>query len=93
MKTLKCRIESLELRTCDTNLLTNTFKEHITAEIVIWNNKSCFTIAYWIKDSDGFNLKFIEDRPFENNINKDEFWLLVEMGQKHLMNWFEEINE
>jgi len=90
MKTLKCRVESLELRTCDDNLLSTSSKEHMTASIVKWKNSFCYVLAYWLKDTEGYELKFIGDRPFEDNINKDEFWLLAEIGQKHLTKWFNE---
>ena len=91
MKNLKCRIEDLEVRTCDENLLSHGTAE--TMSIVRWNKNVCFCLAYWTKDSEGYNLNFIKGRPFDDDIDKEEFWLLAEIGQKHLTKWFEEQNE
>ena len=87
MKKVNCRVEGLEYRTCDINL--GSTKELCTGEIVKWIGDTCYTLAYWKKDSEGFNLKFIGERPFDTNIDKDEFWSLAEMGQKQLTACFE----
>ena len=43
-----------------------------TIELLKWNydrnnNKNhCYTLAYWVKDDEGYYLKFVGDRPFED---------------------------
>lgn len=85
--TFNFRIKQLELRSCTEQLLING--EHTTAEIVKWwNNKnekpSCYTLAYWKKDKEGFYLTFVGDRPFDPDVDKDNFWLLAKQGQQLL---------
>ncbi len=53
-------------------------------EIVKWQTDSkgrstCYTIAYW----SGNDLMFVGDRPFNNKINKKDFWKLAKKGQKY----------
>lgn len=57
------------------------------AEIVRWQEseklgKFCYTLAWWIKDKEGYNLQFIGDRPLASEVDKDDFWALVHYGQK-----------
>lgn len=58
-----CRIRDLEVRSCDRLLLDR--RPHTTAEIVKWDGDHCWTVARWIKEDDGFSLKFVGDRPFD----------------------------
>ena len=61
------RIEDLELRSCGEHLLTEGV-EHTRAEIVQWENEEyCWTLAYWNKNSNGYNLEFVGNRPFDTN--------------------------
>ena len=79
-------VENLELRTCDKHLLQDG--RHETAEIVIWKKpESCFTLARWVKDKEGFNLYFVGDRPFVFG-NSETFWRLAKFGQGYLEEWF-----
>ena len=71
------RIEDLEVRSHNTAL----------TEIVRWfvgftGNEYCCTIAYWNKTSDGYDLKFVGDRPFE--VNPELFMRLAKYGQEIL---------
>lgn len=94
LEKLVMRIGDLCLRTCDTHLMS--WKDHETAEIAkystnVSNNDGKefnFTIAYWIKGSEGFDLKFVGDRPFSVEIDRDTFWKLAEFGQEYLDEWF-----
>jgi hypothetical protein len=43
----------------------------------------CFVLAYFIKSSEGYDLKFVGPRPFEVE-NKDLFWALIKYSQKVL---------
>lgn len=72
------RIEDLELRSCRKSLVQTG--DHTTAEIIKWQETSCFTLAYWTKDtSDDFDLKFVGNRPFKENTKL--FIELAEIGQ------------
>lgn len=44
--------------------------------------KSCYTLAWWKKDSEGYSLEFIGPRPLNPEVDKDAFWELVKYGQK-----------
>lgn len=80
------RIEDLELRSCGEHLLVDGV-EHNRAEIVKWANDTdkkecCWTVAYWDKHKDGYDLKFIGNRPFDTN--QDIFMKLAKLGQQLL---------
>ena len=55
-------------------------------EIVCWvkkidNSEFCYTLAYWDEDSEGWDLKFVGDRPFDyDNVDPKLFWELARMG-------------
>ena len=57
------------------------------AEIVRWQDsetlgKFCYTLAWWVKDNEGYDLHFIGSRPLNDEVDKDCFWELVIYGQK-----------
>ena len=84
MKDFNIRIENLELRSCDENLVK--WKEGTTAAIVKWYKKgSCIVIAYWVKDKESYDLKFCWDRPLEYDVDWDDFKRLIKIGYKLLM--------
>ena len=62
-------------------------------ELVKWQkNKgraTCFTLAFFVKDSEGWYLKFVSDRPFEY-IDEDFgiVWDALKMTNKTLNLWF-----
>ena len=89
MKTFSLKLGNLELRSCD-NYLVLTSEKHTTAEIVEWydENASCYTVAYWKRTSEGFNLHFVGERPL--NCDRSAFWYLAEQGQKMLEMFNEE---
>ena len=79
------RIEGLEVRSCNKHLLDDG--EHDRAEIVKWskdkNEKEyCFTIAYWNKGEEGYDLQFVGSRPFD--VDGEIFMKLAKQGQKML---------
>jgi len=91
MKEFKFKINDLELRSCDECLIQQS-KNHKTAEILYHQlddsgKTYCFTLAYWIAQGDGFDLKFVGDRPFVYGDKKD-FWILAKMGQQLLDEYF-----
>ena len=97
MKTYKLTIDDLELRSCDDRLLLEP-GEHTTAEIVQWekmpneDRKFCYVIAYWKKGSEGYEMRFIGDRPFSDDVDHKAFWKLAKMGQEVLDEEFREAN-
>lgn len=91
MKTIK-RVENLELR------LTKAFAEGWPSyyEIVCWQDydpehlpenatskEYCYTLASWEKDSEGWDLKFVGNRVFdENKVDRHLFWELAKYGDR-----------
>jgi hypothetical protein len=85
------RIEDLEVRSCDSNLLSSS--EHTRAHIVKWSNDTdkkeyCWTIAYWIEGKETIDLQFVGARPFE--VDWELFMKIAREGQRML---FEERNK
>lgn len=85
-------MNNLELRSCDENLLNK--KEHTTLEIVRWFDKertSCYVIAYFVVKPEDWvaDLKFVDGRPFEKDVDQDDFWQLARLGFKVLKAKFE----
>ncbi|MBK7380609.1 MAG: hypothetical protein IPJ03_16760 [Ignavibacteriales bacterium] len=77
------RIGDMEVRSCGDFLLSGG--EHVRAEIIVWQRDGkefCYTIAYWKKTKESYDLLFVGDRPFR--ANKDIFWKLAEQGQEML---------
>lgn len=71
----------LELRSCNASLLSDG--EHTTAEIIKWlASGHCIAVAYWIATSEGFDLKFVGDRPFD--VDPHRFMQLAQHGQNML---------
>lgn len=78
------RIDNLEVRSCNENLLS--VGDHTKAEIVKWEDEaSCYTLAYWTKDSEGYDLQFVGNRPFGADWRL--FMDLAQQGQKLLDTW------
>jgi len=79
------RIEDLEVRSCNINLLSDG--EHNRAEIVEWSKgrdkkESTCTLAYWNLDEEGYDLQFVGGRPF--NTDSVVFMKLAKHGQQIL---------
>lgn len=86
-------IRNLELRTCDIHLLLQG--EHTTAVIVQWFPRDegkpfCIALAYWRCDDEGFYLHFVGSRPFDKEVDSNDFWALLQEGQNRLNQVFEE---
>ena len=86
---LTLRIGDLELRTCDENLLSR--KALTKAEVVRWQETtiggetrpSCYAVAIFSQDREGYwSVEFVGSRPFD--VNREDFWRLLEFGQKFL---------
>lgn len=64
------RKDDLEVRSCG--------GKQKAAEIVKWENEaSCYTLAYWTKDSEGYDLQFVGGRPFDV-----DFQLFMELAKQ-----------
>ena len=79
------RIEDLEVRSCNINLLSDG--EHDRAEIVKWSRsrdkkEHCCTVAYWNLDKEDYNLQFVGNRPFDADTGI--FMKLAKHGQQIL---------
>lgn len=84
------RLGNLELRTI------LGIKKTVQWEIVRWldnKRKTCIVIASWLLPKDpyeGADLKFVGNRPFDNTVNRNSFWYLVQIGQKMVDDWLKE---
>ena len=87
MDRFSVRIKNVEVRSCNDNLMS--YEPHTTAEIIKWDDRTCFTIASWRRDSCGYYLRFVGSRPF-SSCGGVVFWLLGTIGQEHLDKHFEE---
>lgn len=91
------KIKDLEIRSCRKDLSLDL--PHNTAEIIQWDlaainhdsednpKKYCYTLAYWIKDINSYDLRFLGSRPFDNLVNRHHFWTLAKIGQRLLDTW------
>ena len=90
------RIRDLELRSCNLRRLDD-FHDAAEAEIVKWEGLGeeggCFTLAYWVLDKEGFYLKFVGNRPFDESIDGRNFWHLAKVGQGNMDREFEMMEE
>ena len=77
----KFKVKDLEVRDCGK-----------CAEIVKWcsddGKEYCYTIAFWNKNKESYDLKFVGNRPFDKDINSKLFMKLAKQGQQILDNPF-----
>lgn len=78
------RIKDLAVRSCN-DILSYT-QPHTTGEIVKFSIQGCYTIAFWAKNEEGFDLNFVGNRPFEKDINRSDFMELAAIGQE-ILDW------
>lgn len=79
------KIEDVEVRIRDKHSLSDG--EYEVAEIVKWEKGAngqncCYTLAYWIKGNEGYDLKFVGKRPFD--VDFELFMKLAKQGQQAL---------
>lgn len=89
---VKVTVDEYELHSCDQHLISEG--EHVTLSIVVWdkgeNEKPyCYSIAYWVRDKEGYYLQFVGGRPFNEDMDVTKFWPLLEIGQKILDAYFD----
>lgn len=95
--TFNIKMDNLELRSCNDSLLSK--EPHTTAEIVAWktNNidgsKYCYAVASWRRGKEGFDLHFVGDRPFAEDVDAIRFMELAKHGQAYLDLMFNEPKE
>lgn len=72
----------------------NPEDKNVTIDFVKWVNDDekpyCFSMAYFEKDREGYELKFVGDRPFEHIEEEDlaVCWSALKMASDLLNNWF-----
>jgi len=78
----KYRFDNLEFRWTET--IGPDKKQY--PEIICWVKKDdgseyCYTLALWVEDSEGWDLKFVGDRPFDYDmVDSKLFWELARFG-------------
>ena len=77
-------IGQLEARSCNETL--SSTDEHKTIEIVRWNDDSmsCYTVAYFKVGVESADLNFVDGRPFDEKINREDFWKLAKCSYEIL---------
>jgi len=66
------------------------------ADDIVDGKPYCYTILQWFRNSEGWDIRFVGDRPFtyitRDAMNADmtveKFWAFIEYCQKHLDNEF-----
>lgn len=96
MLDLAIKYNSFEIRACDEHLGCCDKSKNSTLEVVKWNKNSdgkdyCFTIAFFKRCSEGYELKFVGDRPFRHiPINElISLWNILKFCQSILNDYFE----
>lgn len=78
----------LEVRTCN-EYLGQVKEPHTTAEIVRWFfegeiRKYNLTLAFFERDAEGYNLRFVGERVFDPEVSQHTFMQLAEIGLRYL---------
>ena len=84
-----------ELRACPKQLVRLDNEPNETIDLVKWDSNGnskpyCFSLAYWRKNKDGYELYFVGDRPFKYIEPEDIeiIWKALQLAQKVLDDWF-----
>lgn len=91
-------IGNIELRACAAGLHKPCQgKRNETIDVVMWQKDSkgkpyCFSIAYFVRDDEGYYLKFAGARPFlyVDEERVPELWEALHEAQKVLDAWFDD---
>ena len=90
------KYKNYELRACPPSLVKlDSEEKNTTIDFVKWSgpvtdeNRCCISIAYFVKTYDGYNLKFVGNRPFEYIESEDLLvcWNALKMASNLLNNW------
>ena len=83
------QILNLQARSCGKHLLGD--QPHDTVEIVQWFKRSgfrkkdyCITIAYFVRDKEGYNLHFVGKRPIDEGVDWNNFKTLFQLSNSAL---------
>ena len=79
------RIDDLEFRSTPT-------RSEIAYELVQWQGdlpETCIVVAFIEKGREGYNIKFIGDRPFHHSVDQSVLWPLLKFGQTYCDALFE----
>lgn len=44
--------------------------------------ETCYTLVFYERDNEGYNIHFIGPRPFDESVDRNDFWKLLKFGQK-----------
>ena len=91
------RYEDYELRACPKRLVAFEGGEpNETIDFIKWQTDSsgeryCFSLAYWRRDDEGYELKFVGNRPFVyiEPEHIEIIWKALRVAQKVLDAWFD----
>ncbi len=84
MKHINYKLGNIELRTTGKYLMQTFENDMKTCEIVQWEGNFCFTLAYWVEDSEGFYLRFVGEGPLDENVDILDFMHLAKEGYRIL---------
>lgn len=73
----------MKLRNLEFRVIEDRFPE-IVCLFEYGGKKGCYTVVRWNRGSEGYNIEFIGDRPFDDKIDARDVWELMKYGQKVL---------
>lgn len=88
------KYKDYELRACPPSLARlKPEDKNTTIDFIKWFNTNekpyCISIAYFVKTNEGYDLKFVGDRPFEHIDSEDlsVCWCALKMASNLLNSW------
>ena len=98
------KYKDYELRACPKRLVRfNEDEPNETIDLIKWETaddgkRYCYSLAYWVQDKEGYDLKFVNDRPFTYIDIEDieMIWAMLKAAQETLDTFFRlsrELNE
>lgn len=103
VKSLRFRwkYKDIELRACPKQLAALDPNEpNTTIDLVKWFTSSsgkrlCYSLGYFVRGSEGYDFRFVGDRPFDDIKGKDipVVWKALRLAQKCLDQYFKETED
>ena len=94
------KYKDYELKACPKRLARFSPDEpNETIDLIKWyksgENSFCYSLAYFERYDEGYRLKFVGDRPFEDIEKKDVpiIWSALKQAQEILDEFYDEISE
>lgn len=91
------KFKDYELRACPKRLARfSPDEKNETIDLIKWsgeeNNRYCFSLGYFQRESEGYSFKFVGDRPFKHIKSEDvpTIWEALKFAQEVLNNFFNE---